>query len=606
VELVNFYLIPGLVLGCIYALGAVGVSLIYGVLRFGHFAHGDMMTLGAYVALSAVALLGLPALATLPIAMLVTAAVAVLVDRLAYRPFRRSPTIITVIASFGIALMLRSAIEIVWGAETQVYQSGIRRPMALPFGLLIAPRHVAIIGTAIVLCALLHLFLTRTRFGKAMRAVSDQPVLARIAGIGLERVVVWTWVLGGGLAAAAGVFLALDTQLEPGMGWNLLLPLYAAAILGGIGQPYGAIAGGLVIGLVEELSTYPLLFDRPLIAPSYKTGAAFVIMIAMLLWRPSGLFRGQYAVSLLTIGGIYAVLCLGLNLQWGMGGLFNAGISGFFAIGAYASAILTAPTITGHVIGFGLPVWIGMAAAMALSGMVGWGVARVCLNLKSDYLAMATIGIAEILRLVINNEIWLTNGSRGIIAIPRPFETLPGAWRDVAFLALVAAIVLGLYLAFERLARSPWGRVMRAIRDNEPAAAAAGKDVAWFRLQAFVLGSMAMGLAGALTAHAFKFIGPDATTPLITTFIVWVMVIAGGSGNNRGAILGALLIWAVWSATEFATDHFAPSWQVRGSYLRVFLIGLILQVILQRFPSGLLPERRGAKPRADQSGQRSD
>ncbi|SDQ88654.1 branched-chain amino acid transport system permease protein [Rhizobiales bacterium GAS191] len=292
-DLINLYIIPGIVLGCIYALGAVGLSLVYGVLRFGHFAHGDLMTFGAYATLSLVGLSGLPPLATLPIAIVVTAAVAIAVDRLFYRPFRNSPTIVVVIASFGVALMLRSLVEIFWGADDQAYETGIRRPLLFFDTLLIAPRHIAIIGAAVVLVVALHLFLTRTRLGKAMRAVSDQPSLARVCGIDLDTVSLWTWVFGAGLAAAAGVFLAIDTQLNPNMGWNLLLPLFAAAILGGIGKPYGAIAGGLVIGLAEELSTYPLFSMHPLVPPDYKTGVAFAIMVAMLLWRPSGLFRGR-------------------------------------------------------------------------------------------------------------------------------------------------------------------------------------------------------------------------------------------------------------------------------------------------------------------------
>jgi branched-chain amino acid transport system permease protein len=292
-DVVNLYLIPGIVLGCIYALGAVGISLIYGVLRFGHFAHGDLMTLGAYVALSAVGLLGIAPLAALPIAIIGTAAVALLVDRLLYRPFRNSPTIVVVIASFGVALMLRSLVEVLWGADDQSYESGIRRPIRLFDALVVAPRHIAIVATAIVLAVALHLFLTRTRLGKAMRAMSDQPTLARVCGIDLDGVSFWTWVLGAGLAAAAGVFMAVDTQLNPNMGWNLLLPLFAAAILGGIGKPYGAIAGGLVIGLAEELSTYPLLSERPFVSPDYKSGVAFAIMVGMLLWRPTGLFRGR-------------------------------------------------------------------------------------------------------------------------------------------------------------------------------------------------------------------------------------------------------------------------------------------------------------------------
>ncbi|MBV9590965.1 MAG: branched-chain amino acid ABC transporter permease, partial [Hyphomicrobiales bacterium] len=223
-DLINLYLIPGVVLGCIYALGAIGLSLIYGVLRFGHFAHGDVMTFGAYVTLSTVTFLGVSPLAALPIAMLMTALLAILIDRLFYRPFRDSPTILVVIASFGVALMLRSLVEMIWGADDRSYETGIRRPITLFDSFVIAPRHIAIIIAAVALVATLHLFLTRTRLGKAMRAVSDQPHLARVCGIDLDTVSRWTWVFGGGLAAAAGLFLAIDTELNPNMGWNLLLP----------------------------------------------------------------------------------------------------------------------------------------------------------------------------------------------------------------------------------------------------------------------------------------------------------------------------------------------------------------------------------------------
>src|SRR4029077_5262012 len=156
-DLINLYLIPGVVLGCIYALGAVGLSLIYGVLRFGHFAHGDMMTFGAYATLSAVWATGLPPLVTLPVAIIVTAILAIVVDRLFYRPFRDHPTIVVVIASFGVALMLRSLVEIFWGADDQAYQTGIRRPILIFDALLVAPRHLAIVATAVVLVVVLHL-----------------------------------------------------------------------------------------------------------------------------------------------------------------------------------------------------------------------------------------------------------------------------------------------------------------------------------------------------------------------------------------------------------------------------------------------------------------
>jgi branched-chain amino acid transport system permease protein len=299
----------------------------------------------------------------------------------------------------------------------------------------------------------------------------------------------------------------------------------------------------------------------------------------------------NYLIALGTMSGIYAVMCLGLNLQWGFAGLFNAGIAAFFAIGAYTAALLTTPESPNHLGGFGLPIVLAWPIAMGLAGAVAWAVGRICLRLQGDYLAMATIGIAEVIRLVIKNEEWLTGGTRGIPRIARPFEGLPAPWSALAFLGLVAALVLVIYWAAERAWGSPWGRALRAIRDSDVAAAAIGKDVTQFRVEAFVLGAMVMALAGALSAHYFKFLGTSATEPMMVTFLVWVMLIVGGSGNNRGAILGAALIWVIWSATELLTNRLPGEWITRTSYIRVLLIGVILQVVLQRFAKGLVPER---------------
>jgi branched-chain amino acid transport system permease protein len=300
----------------------------------------------------------------------------------------------------------------------------------------------------------------------------------------------------------------------------------------------------------------------------------------------------SYLIALGTMAGIYALLSLGLNLQWGFAGLFNAGLAAFFAIGAYTAAILTAPESPAHLGGFSLPYIVAWPVAMLLSGAVAWVIGRICLRLQGDYLAMATIGIAEVLRIVIKNEEWLTAGTRGIASIPRPFEALlPQPWNSLAFLGVIVVLVIVVYLAAERAWASPWGRTLRAIRDSDVAAAAIGKDVTQFRLEAFVLGAMVMALAGALSAHYFKFLGTTAIEPLMVTFLVWVMLIVGGSGNNRGAILGAALIWFIWSATELLTNRLPAEWITRSSYIRVLLIGVLLQVVLQKFGKGLMPER---------------
>ena len=293
-DFINFYLIPGIVLGSIYALGAIGVSLVFGLLRFANFAHGELMLIGAYVAYSLIQFTGLHTLVVLPIAMLFTSLVALGIDHSFYKPFRASKSTIVIVASFGIALMARSAVQIIWGVDQFSYSPGrIQMPMVFFDTLRISPKHIWIVSFTLVLMAITHVILSYTRAGKAMRAMSDSAELARLTGINTENVVKTTLVLGASLATAAGVFLGWDSHLHSMMGFYMLLPMFAAAILGGIGQPYGAMVGGLIVGLAEELSAYPWIGENPLLSPAYKAGVAFALMIIMLIWRPSGLFRGR-------------------------------------------------------------------------------------------------------------------------------------------------------------------------------------------------------------------------------------------------------------------------------------------------------------------------
>ncbi len=278
-------LVFGIVFGSILTLGAIGVSLIFGILRFAHFAHGDMMTVGAYFALIFVAQIGWPIYLALPAAMIGAALLAILIDQTVYRRLRRTAPVILLISSFGMALLLRAAVQLIWGTDNQVYQPGINVPYVV-FDIRIKPDHLVIVGASVILVFAFHLFLKMTRMGKAMRAMSDNVDLARVSGIDSERVVIWTWVIGGALAAAAGVLLALDTRLNPQLGWNVLLPVFAATIVGGIGRVYGAIAGGMFIGIATELSTAVIL-------PAYKPAVAFTLMVLVLILRPRGLVRGM-------------------------------------------------------------------------------------------------------------------------------------------------------------------------------------------------------------------------------------------------------------------------------------------------------------------------
>jgi branched-chain amino acid transport system permease protein len=300
-------LADGLVVGSTIALGAVGVTLTYSILRFANFAHGEYLAWGAYLALTALSGLtavlgpmrplgpftfGWPLLAALIVAAPLTAGLALLVDRALFARLRdRGAAITLVIASFGAALALRNLLLFTYGGVPELYTREI--PIAWRLvpretlgGLRITPDQLFVLGLAAACVVALHLFLTRTTLGKAMRAVSLNPQLARVSGIHVEAVVRWTAAIGAVLACVAGIFAGLTVQLRPQIGFDLLLPLFAAAILGGIGNVWGAVVGGLVVGLAESLSV-------PLVGAEYRAATAFVLLIAILLMRPTGLFRGQ-------------------------------------------------------------------------------------------------------------------------------------------------------------------------------------------------------------------------------------------------------------------------------------------------------------------------
>jgi len=298
-------IVYGIVLGSIISLGAIGLSLVYGILRFANFAHGDLMTAGAYVALFLItgpfAWLGISdktfgpfsfgwrMVIAFPLSMLAVAGLSILLDRLLYQKLRKrgSSRVILAMSALGASFIIRMGVLIIWGADSLFYRSGLLRPaLELPAGIKIRPDQILILIIVAVLVILLHLFLQKTKMGKAMRATADNMELARISGIDIERVIMWTWGIGGGLASAAGILYGIDVQLHPGMGWNFLLPLFAASILGGIGNLYGALVGGLIMGVVQQVSTAFLL-------PTYKPAVAFIIMILLLLIRPQGLFGGK-------------------------------------------------------------------------------------------------------------------------------------------------------------------------------------------------------------------------------------------------------------------------------------------------------------------------
>ncbi len=293
------------------------------------------------------------------------------------------------------------------------------------------------------------------------------------------------------------------------------------------------------------------------------------------------------------MAGIYAIATIGLNIQWGYTGLFNVGLAASFAIGAYASAILTTAPAEQYIGGFGAPILIGWIGGVLMAGLGAVLVGAPTLRLTGDYLAIVTLGIATVIILVLRNEGWLANGVWGIRDIPQPFHEWVSPTQYVwIYLVLVLAILAGVYLFVQACVQSPWGRTLRAIREDEVAAAAIGKNVFGYKMQSLILGSMIIGLAGGLYASFVSYVSPDTFNPIMGTFIIWIMLTVGGKGNNLGAILGAFVVWAIWTGIEFLTTSLPADLMTRAGFIRIILIGLFLEVILLKRPQGLLGERK--------------
>ena len=291
----------------------------------------------------------------------------------------------------------------------------------------------------------------------------------------------------------------------------------------------------------------------------------------------------NYLIAIATFGAIYAILALGLNVMWGMAGMVNLGIVGFYAFGAYVSALLT---VNAHA-----PIALGFAAAVAatalMAGLVTLGITR----LRDDYLAIVTLGFAEVVRIAAENEIWLTRGTDGISGIPQPLKSALGADFNAAYLIFCLVVLcLALFVA-ERVRRAPLGRVLRAIREDAQVAAFAGKDILKFKVKAFAIGGGLAGLAGALYAHYSSFIVPEIYVPLLTIYI-FLALTAGGIGNNFGAVTGAFVVVFFLESTRFLVGVIPWLTVEQLASLREFLVGLGLLLVLFFRPRGLLPEPR--------------
>ncbi|MBW6392799.1 branched-chain amino acid ABC transporter permease [Billgrantia antri] len=409
-----------------------------------------------------------------------------------------------------------------------------------------------------------------------------------------------------------------------------------------------------------------------------------VILFGALLAMILGVYAmmgSAYSTRMLVEAACYAILALGLTIQWGYAGQFNAGVMGFVALGSFATMFFSVPVneafwvtelpgelglallyvtaavlivygatkldrigvpkrlrtliaivlavalyltvisvlreVTGEIEsragfigGLGLPAWSGWIVGGALAGVIGYFIGHICLGLRSDYLAIATLGIAEIIKAFLKNSDWLTRGTATVSPLPWPTpgpSELGFTLARALYLSLTAVMIAAIFFLLHRAYHAPWGRMIRAIRDNEISAAAMGKDINKRRLEIFVLGCILMGIGGGALASFNSIFDPNGFLPLNHTFLVLVMVILGGPGNNLGTIFGAVAVYIIWLMSEplaLFLMHGAAAlsegwfgWEPPGNLdsralqARVFVIGLLITLVLRFAPQGLLPEK---------------
>lgn len=341
-------------------------------------------------------------------------------------------------------------------------------------------------------------------------------------------------------------------------------------------------------------------------------GLMALTIVVLTAAMAAGQLDPTYFLFLFGLGGMFALMSLGLNAQWGFTGLINFSVAAFFGLGAYGAALMTA---TNSPIAGGFNPIYGLAIGLALAGIIAVAIGIPTLRLRADYLAIATLGLAEVIRMIILNERDYTAGSQGLRGIPGFFEgwpilstfpeampgiriqILPGQpvefelafWRQLLNVSLLLAFLGVSFFVLRRAHRSPWGRVLRTIRSDEDLAMTLGKNTFWYKMQAFVLGALVMALAGVFWAHLNLFVNPNDLDP-ITTFYVWVAVMLGGAGSNRGALFGGFVVVAIREGPRFVGE--VPVLAIETGPLRLLLIGILIVLVMRFRPQGVLPPQR--------------
>lgn len=601
-------LINGLVVGNLYALTAVGITQIYGVANVVNFAHGSIYMLGAFVGWMAVTWLNWPLLPTILLVLAASALVGIAVERVAVRPFSQSGRTVLLLSTIAVALVLDQGAQLLWGPETKAFHSPLADRRIQIGGGSIGTLDLLILGVGLGTALLLHLFLTRTRAGWAVRATAQDRDAALQMGVDVNQVSRISFAMAGALAGVGGLLVGLYYHnVYPTMGFAAGLKGFSAALLGGLGNIPGAIAGAYLLGTTES-------FGVAWLGSSYRDLIAIALLIGALLLRPSGLFaaarallpeptagtfiaRGRpvsiplwlllaavcsalalplliqnpYWLQVLATAWIFGLLAVSLNLIAGTAGQVSLGHAGFLALGAYASAILTRR--------LSLPFELSLLVSPAIAAAIGVLLCYPALRLRGQYLSIATMALGQGIALVALNWTGLTDGPLGIsnIAPPSLFGSEIVSARGFYWLSLVLLIAAA--WAVQRLSNSHLGRAFRAIREDEIAAQAYAVGLERYKSIAFGASAFFAAIAGVLLAHSYSYIAPDTFTHALSIQVL-TMVVLGGLDSSAGAVLGALVLIALPETARFLAEY------------RFLLYGGLLLILLRFRPNGLLGTAR--------------
>jgi branched-chain amino acid transport system permease protein len=598
------YTINGLIIGNIYALLAVGLALIFGVSHLINFAHGSVYAVGAYVGWACFTYLHLPLALTAPIVIIVCAALGILIERLGLRPLAGAPRIAPLLATIGISLVLDQVLQIVFTPDPRALPSPLPEWRIQVGGGTIGALDILIAATGIGSAAVLFGFLRFTKLGWAVRATAQDRDAARQMGVDTDAVNRTVFAIASALGGLSGLLVGMYfNHIDPSMSFQATLKGVVAQVIGGMGNVPGAIAGSLLLGLTES-------YGVALFGSSYRNLFSFALLLLILVLRPNGLFASRrgtppepmtgtfiapsrvlrvppwlvlasiavaavlplipnipYVLQVLTNAWLAAMLAISLTLVAGTLGQVSLGHAALLLIGAYASALLALDA--------GWPVWLSIPAAGVLTALIGTALVAPAFRLRSHYVSIATLGIGEIVGLVILNWESLTRGPMGVTNIPTlAIGSLELDSPQASYWACLAVLAV-LALMQSRVLRSHLGRTFRAIRDDDVAARAYGISLDRYKGIAFGIAGFSAGIAGGISAHLYSYINNETFTSTVSITAL-TMVILGGMGNLLGAILGAVALTALPEMFRGLAEY------------RMLIYGLALLLLIRFRPQGVL------------------